>query len=72
MVKSRIPMQVDPNFEAKIKDLQRRIMMKKGEHPSLRDLTGKIVKDPNFALIEKRLLENLEIGIEINFDRRKR
>ena len=69
----RSPMQVDEEFIIKIKQLKKKIMKTKGEDPSLRELTKMIVKDPNFEVIENRLL-NLDsmpnIDIKLKLDRR--
>jgi len=72
MVRSRKPMQVDVRFEKRIKDLQKNIRMKKGEEVSLRELTAVITKDPNFDLIENRILNGNpnDINFNIRFDRR--
>jgi len=69
--KSRVPMQVSPVFEIRIKDLQKKIMQKQGENISLRDLTEKIIKTPNFEELEKAILSVDNIDIKINLDRRK-
>ncbi len=69
----RSPMQVDEEFVKTIKKLKEKIMKIRGEDPSLRELTKLIVKDPNFAVIENRIL-NLEnsgsFDIKIKLDRR--
>lgn len=72
MVKSRKPMHVDPEFEKRIKDIQKAIRMKKGEEISLRELTAKITKDPEFAMIEKNLIgnPNFKLDLKIKLDRR--
>lgn len=70
--KSRVPMQVSPLFELRIKNLQKEIMKKQGENVSLRDLTEKITKLPNFDELEKALLNVDNIDIKINLDRRKK
>ena len=51
--KSRVPMQVSPEFEIRIKKLQIAIMKSQGKNVSLRDLTEKVSKDPNFDDLEK-------------------
>ena len=70
--KSRVPMQVSPMFELKIKNLQKEIMGKYMRKESLRDLTEKIVKSPSFDAVEKAILNAGNIDLKINFDRRKR
>jgi len=70
--KSRVPMQVSPEFENRIKNLQSEIMKKHGKNISLRDLTEKIIKIPDFESLEKAILNVGVTDIKINLDRRKR
>jgi len=70
--KIRIPMQVSPAFEIRIKNLQKQIMKKDGKVVSLRDLTEKIAKATNFDDLEKSILSVSNQDLTINFDRRKR
>lgn len=70
--KSRVPMQVSPIFEIKIKNLQKEIMKKQGQNISLRDLTEKISKMPNFDDLEKAILNIDDVQIKVNMDRRKK
>ena len=70
--KSRVPMQVAPEFEKMLKDLQVKIMKKQGEKMSLRDLTGKIAKASDFESVEKNILRNAFVDLKINLDVRKR
>lgn len=65
-------MQVAPEFDAKLKDLQRQIMKAQGENVSLRDITEKISKSPNFNTLEKDILKVANMDFKINLDRRKR
>lgn len=69
---TRKPMHVDASFENKIKDLQKKIRMKKGEDISLRELTAQIIKDPNFARVEAKLIgkDLSKIDVKLTFDRR--
>jgi len=53
MVASRKPMHVDEVFEKRMKALQKRIMMKQGIKPSLRELTAQIPSFNEFGVIEK-------------------
>ena len=73
MVKSRKPMHVDPFFEMKMKELQKKIMKQEGESISLRELTNRISRDPDFDMIEKKILggKTLRMDFKIKFDRRK-
>lgn len=70
--KSRVPMQVDPDFETRIKNLQRAIMIKQGKNLSLREITGKVARMPNFDELEKEILKVGSMDIKINLDRRKK
>lgn len=69
--KSRVPMQVSPIFEDRIKKLQSDIMKKIGKKESLRDLTERVVKTASFDQVEKAILNAKNIDLNINFDRRK-
>jgi hypothetical protein len=70
--KSRVPMQVSPIFELRIKNLQKEIMKKQGKAVSLRDLTEKITKVQKFDELEKAILNIDDVTIKINMDRRKK
>lgn len=61
-------MQVSPEFNKKLKALQKKIMKKDGVVISLRDLTAEV----NFNEIEERILNNKNFDIKISFDRRRR
>lgn len=71
-IKRRVPMQVAPEFEIRIKNLQRAIMIKQGINVSLRDITQRISINPDFEALEKKLLEVGNGDIKINLDMRKR
>jgi len=71
---NRLPLQVSPEFKKKLDELQKKIMMKRGEKPSLRELTEEIISNPLFNEIEQKIV-NGEIGdinmnINLKFDRR--
>ena len=70
--KSRVPMQVSPAFEMRIKKLQKQIMKNQGEKISMRDLTEKMAKAINFEDFEQSILNASNIDFSINFDRRKK
>ena len=70
--KSRIPMQVAPEFETRIKNLQKAIMIKMGEKVSMRDLTEKISKTPFFDDLERSLLSVGSVDLGLNFEKRGR
>ena len=69
--KSRVPMQVSPKFEKRIKALQESIMKKQGRVVSLRDLT-EIANIPTVDDFEKDILNKDVMNIKIGFDRRKK
>jgi len=69
-VKSRVPMQVAPEFEKRIKELQKKIMQKQGEVVSLRDLTEKVAKNQSFEDLENSLLNVGNVDIKVKMDRR--
>lgn len=71
MSKQRVPLQVAPEFEKKLKDLQKKIMMKQGKNISLRDLTEKISKTKDFENLENTILKNPSLDIKIKFDVRR-
>jgi len=70
--KTRVPMQVDPDFEVRIKNLQKAIRIKQGENLSLREITGNIARMPNFDDLERELLKVGVPDIKLNLDRRKK
>ena len=70
--KSRVPMQVSPAFEQRIKKLQKEIMKKDGEKISMRDLTEKMAHAVNFEDFERSILSVANMDLGINFDRRKK
>ena len=71
--KIRVPMQVDPSFKKKIEELQIKIRKKTGRNESMKTITGKISKSPDFEKLEKNLLNLGEnMGIKLNLDMRKK
>ena len=46
--------------------------MKEGNDISLRELTAKISKDPNFEAIEQGILDDDIINFNIKFDKRRK
>lgn len=65
-------MQVAPEFETRIKDLQIIIMKKQGRKVSIRELTKEVTVNTDFDALEKRLLGIGKGDIKLNLDRRKR
>lgn len=70
--KSRVPMQVAPEFENRVKKIQGEIMKRQGVKISLRDLTEKIAKIETFVNLEKEILKNANFDIKINLDKRRK
>jgi len=70
--KTRIPMQVAPEFEIRIKNLQKAIMIKQGHKISMRDLTEEISKTPSFDDLERSLLSVGSVDLGLNFEKRGR
>ena len=64
-------MQVAPEFETRIKELQKAIMRKQGEKVSMRDLTKHISINTDFEALEKKLLGIGKNDLKLNLDRRK-
>ena len=67
VAKSRVPMQVSPTFEKRLKELQKKIMKKDGVVISLRDLTEQV----DFRKIEEMILKDAKVDIKITLDRRR-
>ena len=72
MTASRKPMHVDEEFEKRMKNLQRKIMMKQGVKPSLRELTAQLPNFDEFARIEAKIIGDDRLLFDLNFDRRKK
>ena len=72
MTASRKPMHIDKLFEDRMKQLQKKIMMKQGIKPSLRELTAQLPTFDEFAKIEERILGNDQFLFDINFDARRK
>jgi len=72
MTASRKPMHVDEIFEKRMKELQRKIMMKQGIKPSFRELTAQLPTFDEFAKIEARILSDDQLLFDINFDARRK
>ncbi len=70
---NRSPLQVSPEFKRKLDEIQKKIMMSKGEKRSLREITDDIVSSPIFNDIENSMIKtsnNLKMDIKIKLDRR--
>jgi hypothetical protein len=71
MTKNRRPMQVAPEFEARVKKIQEGIMRSQGKNVSIREITENIAKIPDLnANLEKALMGIGSIDIRINLDKR--
>ena len=72
MAKSnRMPLQVSPEFKRKLDEIQKKIMMAKGEKISLRDITEQIINSPLFGDLEKNMVKSgdIKMDIKIKLDR---
>jgi len=71
-LKNRIPLQVDPQFKKKLDDIQKKIMMAKGQKVSLREITNEIISSPLFNDIENSIIKagDVKMDIRLRFDRR--
>jgi len=68
VAKGRVPMQVSPVFEKKLKELQKKIMKQDGVVISLRDLTEQV----DLKNIEDAILKEAKADIKLSLDRRRR
>ena len=71
-LKNRIPLQVDPQFKKKLDDIQKKIMMAKGQKVSLREITNEIISSPLVNDIENSIIKagDVKMDIRLRFDRR--
>lgn len=69
---TRKPMHVDEVFEKRMKALQKKIMMKQGIKPSLRELTAQLPSFDEFAKIELKLIGDDQSIFDLNFDKRRK
>lgn len=69
---NRTPLQVAPEFKKKLDEIQKKIMMAKGEKISLREITEEIISSPLFSDIEKSIIKSgdIKMDIKIKLDRR--
>jgi hypothetical protein len=71
MAKQRSPLQVSPEFKKRLDEIQKKIMMSKGQKKSLRDITTDIISNPMFNDIERNIINSDDIkDLRINLDRR--
>jgi hypothetical protein len=69
----RSPMQVDPLFHEKMKELQKKIMKKKGEFKGFPKIQKEMIKLPEWSVMEKKILGEInQIKFKINFDGRNK
>ena len=70
---ARFPMQVDKLFHERMKKLQENIMRKQGKFKGFPKIQQEIIKMPEWAIIEKKLLGDIEtLEFKISFDGRKK
>ena len=69
---SRSPLQVSPEFKKRLDEIQKKIMMSKGERKSLREITDDIVTSPMFDEIERNMVKagKINVDFKIKFDKR--
>jgi hypothetical protein len=70
---NRFPLQVSPEFKKKLDEMQKMIMISKGEKKSYRELTTAIVSSPIFTELEKNIVatnNKINMDIKIKLDRR--
>lgn len=72
MTASRKPMHVDESFEKRMKELQKKIMMKQGVNISLRELTAQLPNFDEFSKIEAKIIGDDQLVFELNFDKRRK
>jgi hypothetical protein len=70
--KTRVPLQVSERFAERLKELQRKVRMTTGTEKSLRELTDEIVSSEIFKDMEKNILKqgDIKMDIKIKLDRR--
>jgi len=69
---TRKPMHVDEVFELRMKELQKKIMMKQGIKPSLRELTAQLPTFDEFSNIEAKIISDDKLVFDLNFDKRRK
>lgn len=69
---NRTPVQLSPSFHEWLKKIQKEIMLSRGEHKSLPDISEEMLKYPAIQEIERNLVRknNLKMDIKIKLDRR--
>ena len=70
MVSNRKPLQVDPEFKLKIMQLKRKIEVIEKRDISIRELTKRIAKTENIEALERNLVGNNSIKLNIKVDKR--
>jgi hypothetical protein len=70
--RNRSPVQSSNDWHNWLKQIQREIMLTRGENKSIPDIQDEILKDPNIKEIEKNLVkkQDLKMDIKIKLDRR--
>ena len=69
---NRKPIQSSNEWHQWLKQVQREIMLTRGELKSITEIQDEILKDPNINVIEKNLIRksNVKADIKIKLDRR--
>jgi hypothetical protein len=70
--RNRQPIQSSKAWHEWLKQVQREIMLTRGENKSIPDIQDEILKDPSLKAIEKNIIkkQNLKDDIKIKFDMR--
>jgi hypothetical protein len=67
----RSPIQVDDDFRVRIKRIQEEIMKKEGKFESIPKITKRMVKMPEFDIIERKMLgEVVQMDFDLKLDGR--
>ena len=69
----RVPMQTDPDFHKKMKEIQKKIMKNFGEFKGLPKIQREMIKMPEWIEIEQKLLKGgSKMELKIKMDSRKK
>jgi hypothetical protein len=70
---NRSPLQVSPEFKKRLDEIQKKIMMAKGEKRSLSAITKDIISAPMFNEVERSIVKSgdIKMDIKIKLDTRR-
>lgn len=72
MSRSRLPMQVDPDFMVMLKDIQKGLMMELGESISLSNITRELTNTTDKEIVKSKLIERRRNAFDIPIKFHKR